>query len=80
MLVDVQSSEIVHAEAITLRDDRGTLHTFRVSPQVAEDREHPNTASHLRQHMAAADPVVVRFLDTDEGRLATQIRDAARAP
>jgi hypothetical protein len=80
VLVDVQSREIVNADAITLRDDGGALHTFRVSPEVASDREHPNTASHLRQHLALADPVIVRYRETAEGRLAVQIVDASRAP
>jgi hypothetical protein len=80
VLVDVQSREIVNADAITLRDEGGTLHTFRVSPEVATDREHPNTASHLRQHLALADPVIVRYRATAEGPLAFQIVDAGRSP
>jgi hypothetical protein len=80
VLVDVQSREIVNADAITLRDEAGALHTFRVSPEVATDREHPNTASHLRQHLALADPVIVRYRDTAEGRLAVQIVDSVRTP
>jgi hypothetical protein len=80
VLVDVQSREIVNADAITVRDEASTLQTFRVSPQVATDREHPNTASHLRQHMAVADPVVVRYRDTSDGKLAVQIVDASRNP
>jgi hypothetical protein len=80
VLVDVQSREIVNADAITLRDGGGTLHTFQVSPEVAADRQHPNTASHLRQHMALADPVIVRYRDTAEGRLAVQIVDASATP
>ena len=77
MLVDVQSREIVNADAITLRDDGGALHSFRVSPDVASDRQHPNTASHLRQHMAVADPVIVRFRTGPNGPVAFQILDAS---
>jgi hypothetical protein len=80
VLVDVQSSEIVNADAVSVRAADGTIHTFRVSPEVAADREHPTTASHLRQHMAVADPVVVRYRETPEGRVAFQIVDASRAP
>ncbi len=79
MLVDVQSREIVNADSITVRDDGGVLHTFRVSPEVASNREHPNTASHLRQHMAVADPVIVRYRTTGEEQVAVQILDAGSA-
>jgi hypothetical protein len=80
VLIEVQSSEIVNAEAITLRAADGTIHTFRVSPEVAANREHPTTASHLRQHMAVADPVIVRYRETPEGWVALQIVDAGRTP
>jgi len=77
ILVDVQSREIVNADAVTLRDETGASRTFRVSPEVASNPEHPNTASHLRQHMAAGDPVIVRFRDSPDGLLAVLILDAA---
>jgi hypothetical protein len=79
VLVDVQSLEIVNAESITVRDDQGVLHPFLVGSEVASDREHPNTASHLRQHMAVADPVIVRYRTTAEGQVALQILDARGA-
>jgi hypothetical protein len=76
VLLDVQSTDIVYADSVVIRSDDGTQLSFRVSPEVASDREHPNTAGHLRQHMLIAEPVVVRYRDTPDGPMATQIRDA----
>jgi hypothetical protein len=66
VLVDVQSHEIQNADTITLRDDHGTLQTFRVSPEVANNSDHPNSAAHLRQHMMLGDPVIIRYRLTEE--------------
>lgn len=77
VLVGVQSTQLVHAEAITLRDGGGVTWTFTVSPEVADNGEHPTTASHLRQHMAGADPVIVRYRETPEGIMAVRILDGA---
>ena len=76
ILVDVQAREIANADAVTLRDGSGRLHTFRVSPEVAANPEHPNTASHLRQHMVNADPVIIRYRETPDAPLALRILDA----
>jgi hypothetical protein len=78
ILVDVQSREIVNADSATVKDANGDLHTFRISPEVAANPEHANTASHLRQHMLNADPVIVRYRETPEGPLAVRILDAAQ--
>lgn len=80
VLVDVQSRDIVNAERVTLRDAEGALRAFRVSPEVAANPDHPNSASHLRQHLAAADPVIVRFKMTPDGPVAIRILDAGRIP
>ena len=77
MLVDVQSREIQNADSVTLRDDGGTLRTFRVSPEVARNADHPNSAAHLRQHMMLGDPVVVQYRLTGDGPLATRIQDVS---
>jgi hypothetical protein len=77
VLVDVQSREIVRADALTVRDAAGTLYTFGVSPEVAENSDHPVTAAHLRQHMTAGDPVLVRYRSTPEGPIAVRVLDAA---
>jgi len=76
VLIDVQSREIVNADAVTLRDEGGVDRTFRVSPEVANNSEHPNSASHLRQHMMLADPVIIRYHNTADGPVAVRILDA----
>lgn len=80
MLVDVHADNIVQAERIVLRPDRGDQRSFRVGPEVPADKEHPATASHLRQHVLTAEPVIIRYRETPEGPVATQIRDAPAAP
>lgn len=82
ILVEVQAQEIVNAQQVTLRSLDGTERIFQVSPEVANNPEHPNTASHLRQHMIGADPVIVRYRSSDGGSMAVRIMDAdaARAP
>ena len=75
ILLDVQSKDLIQAETITVRTDSGAVVVFRVSPEVARDSQHPNTASHLRQHMTVADRVIVRYRDEPDGPLAVQIAD-----
>jgi hypothetical protein len=77
ILVDVQANEIVHAEAVGLRDNDGKMWTFRVSREVADNAEEPFSASHLRQHMMLAQAVEVRYRETASGLEAIRIRDAA---
>jgi hypothetical protein len=75
VLVDVQSREIQHAQSVTVREPSGTLRTFQVSAEVANNPDHPNTASHLRQHMLAGDPVIVVYRGSGEGAVAVRILD-----
>jgi hypothetical protein len=76
VLVDVESREIQNADSVTLRTDDGATLVFRVSPEVASNPDHRNSASHLRAHMIAGDPVIVRYRTIDDGLLAIQIADA----
>jgi hypothetical protein len=76
LLIDVQSHELLHADEVTVRDNSGAVQTFRVSPEVATNGESPFSASHLRQHMIIAQPVVVEYQETKDGLLALRIRDA----
>jgi hypothetical protein len=76
LLIDVQSHELLHADEVTVRDNSGAVRTFRVSPEVATNAEFPFSASHLRQHMIIAQPVVVEYQETNDGLLALRIRDA----
>ena len=64
------------ADSIRLRADDGSVIDFLVSPEVAKDAQHPNTASHLRQHMTAVDRVMVTYRSTPEGPQAVQITDS----
>jgi hypothetical protein len=76
VVLDVQASSLLHAERITLRADDGRVWTFRVDPEVATNGEEPQSASHLRQHMAFGEPLLVRFRETESGPLALRIFDA----
>ncbi len=75
VLLDVQASSMIYAEQVTLRDDRGEIWVFDVSPEVMHDPEKRQSAAHLRQHMAAADPVRVFYTQTAERPLAVRILD-----
>lgn len=77
ILLDVQSRDLVEAETVSLRTDNGSVRVFLVAAEVSRDPEHAMTASHLRQHMTSADPVVVRYREEGNGPLAVQIRDLA---
>jgi hypothetical protein len=78
ILVDVQAVSIVFAESVTLRSDDGVIHEFRVDPEVATNREEPQSASHLRQHMVLGESVIVRYRETSGGPVAIRIVDAER--
>ena len=75
ILVDVQAVSIIFAERVTLRGDDGEVQTFLVDPEVATNKEEPQSASHLRQHMAFSDPVIIRYRMTDDGPVAVRIVD-----
>jgi len=75
VLLNVEATSIVHAERITLRDDRGATWMFRVSPEVASDPHEPQSASHLRQHMLAGEWMQVHYRPTPDGPLAVRISD-----
>lgn len=75
VLLSVQSSNPVQADQITLRDDEGRVWTFQVSPEVAANPEEPQSAGHLRQHMALVEPVLVRYREGADGLVALRILD-----
>ena len=76
VIVQVDGASIVFAERVTLRGDDGVTQSFLVDPEVATNRDEPQSASHLRQHMVLGDPVIVRFHVTDDGPVALRIVDA----
>ena len=77
-LLEVQSSSLVYAERLVLRDAEGRTWTFVVDPEVATNREEPQSAGHLRVHMAMADPVRVRYRESEDGLVAHRVVDAER--
>ena len=75
VLIDVQASSLVHAESITLRDEHGQILTFQVDPEALSNPDAPQTASHLRQHMALAEPMIVHYRQSPSGPVAVRIVD-----
>lgn len=65
VLIEVRGSSIMYAESVVLRTDDGRILPFKVHPEVATNPEHPQSASHLRQHMTFGEPMVVRYRETD---------------
>src|SRR5215203_230489 len=70
VLLDVEATSMIYAEQVTVRDNRGEIWVFDVSPEVMHDPEKRQSAAHLRQHMAAADPVRVFYVHTGDRPLA----------
>ena len=77
VLLDVRASSRTITDGLTLRDEAGNVWEFDVSPEVLNNDEEPQTASHLRQHMALVDPVIVRYRSTDTGPIAVRVSDAS---
>ena len=75
IILDVQATSMVFADQITLRDSSGSLWRFRVDPEVVTNNQEPQSASHLRQHMAVADPVTVRYIKLGSELVAMRIVD-----
>lgn len=75
MLLEVRSTSIVQDERITLRDEGGRVRIIGVAPERMNNPEHRHSASHLRQHMALGDPMVVHDRETPEGPVALRIID-----
>jgi hypothetical protein len=76
VLLEVRASSRVLPDALVLRDADGQIWDFRVDPEVANNREEPQTAGHLRQHMALVEPVLIRYRQTSQGLLAVRVADA----
>ena len=69
LVVAMQAASILQVSALTLRTDDGTLVEMIVEGDVGI------TASHLREHMALADPVTVTVRYADGLIIATRIDD-----
>jgi len=77
VLLEVRASSRVLPEGLVLRDNDGQVWDFRVDPEVASNREEPQTAGHLRQHMALVEPVIIRYRQTPDGLLAVRVADVS---
>jgi hypothetical protein len=69
LVVAMQAASILQVASLTLRTDDGTLVEMVVEGDVGI------TASHLREHMALADPVTVTVRYADGLIIATRIDD-----
>lgn len=69
LVVDLQAASILQIASFTLRTDDGALVELVVEGDVGM------TASHLREHMALADPVSVTVRYADGRTIATRIED-----
>ena len=69
LVVAIQSASILQIASFTLRTDTGDLVEMIVEGDVGI------TASHLREHMALADPVTVTVRYADGLTIATLIQD-----
>jgi hypothetical protein len=69
LVVEMQAASILQIASFTLRTNDGTLVELVVEGDVGI------TASHLREHMALADPVTVTVRYADGLTIATQVQD-----
>lgn len=69
LVVEMQAASILQISSFTLRTDDGALIEMIVEGDVGI------TASHLREHMALADPVTVTVRYADGLTVATRIED-----
>ena len=74
IVIDIRQSGPASVEGFTLRADDGRLLTFDVAEIGAGDGGFP--AVHLRDHLASAQEVAVRFVETNEGLRAIRLADA----
>jgi hypothetical protein len=68
-VVEIQAASILQIASFTLRTDDGQLVVMVVEGDVGI------TASHLREHMALADPVTVTVRYADSLTIATRVDD-----
>jgi hypothetical protein len=69
VVLSVEATTPARATAITLRTDNGEEYRLQVDPAVNV------TPSHLREHMALGEPVVVELTRGPDGLVAVRIDD-----
>lgn len=73
-VVDVQSTSLTQIDSFTIRTQEGEALRFRVGAVDLDGGAFP--PSHLREHMATAQPVAVAFTREGDERIATRLVDA----
>ena len=73
-VIAIDSSSVTAIESFTLRDQDGLEVQYHVGPLELDGGAFP--ASHLREHMALAQPVAVAYRLDGEARVATRLVDA----
>ena len=74
IVIDVRQTGPATVTGFTLRTDDGRLMDFQLGPTGAGDGSFPSI--HLRDHMASAQRVAVRYVTTDGGLVAIRLADA----
>jgi hypothetical protein len=74
IVLDVRQAGPAVVTGFTLRADDGRVMEFLVGETSATDGSFPSI--HLRDHMASAQRVAVRYVETDDGLLAIRLADA----
>jgi len=74
IVIDVQQSGPAIVTSFTLRADDGRLMIFKVGDTSGGEGSFPSV--HLRDHLASAQRVAVRYVTTDSGLLAVRLADA----
>lgn len=75
VLIQVDGTGFGAPSQVVLRDDEGRDWTFDVDPEVATNREEPQSAGHLRQHMLYGELMLVRYRVQSDRLIALRIRD-----
>lgn len=74
IVIDVRQSDPATVTGFTLRADDGRLMKFGLGETSTADGTFPSV--HLRDHLASAQRVAVRYVTTDDGLLAIRLADA----
>jgi hypothetical protein len=74
IVIDVQQSSVAHVEGFTLRSETGELFHFVVGDLPAGGGSFP--AIHLRDHLASASPIAVRYVVKDAQLIVLRLADA----
>ena len=68
-MVNIQAKSLVNLDSLTLKDESGVLWTFKAQGFVGM------TPSHLREHRLLAQVLTVRYVETPEGLIISDLTD-----